>query len=274
MPLLSAQSCGVELAGTPILRDVDFDVARGSCTALLGPNGSGKTTLLRAIGGMLPYTGQLQIKGRPVRAWSVRALARHVAFVRQAPTISFDLPVEDLVALGRTPHKRFFEGHTPADHTRVRRALRTVELKGFETRSVRSLSGGELQRAFLAQALAQEADLLLLDEPTAHLDVHYQHAFLDRVRALAREGRTILTAIHDLERAARYADHLIVLRRDGRLAAAGPPSDVLTSRLIAEVFRMRAQIDSSAGEPLHIRYLGPAEERPDGRRTRPAARMT
>ena len=257
MPFLSAQSCSVSLAGAPIVREVTFGLEEGGCTALLGPNGSGKTTLLRAIGGMLPYAGRLELDGRPVRNWSARALARRVAFVRQAPALSFDLSVEDLVALGRAPHKRLLEGRTRADRRRVQEALEAVELEGFAGRSVLSLSGGELQRAFLAQALAQEAPLLLLDEPTAHLDVHHQHTFFERVRRLTREGRTVLAAVHDLERAARYADRLLVLHTDGHLAAAGPPADVLTPALIADVFRMKAQVNTLGEEPLRVRYLGP-----------------
>lgn len=258
--MLSAQSCSIQLAGAPIVREVSFAVKEGRCTALLGPNGSGKTTLLRAIGGALPYAGRLALDEREVRDWPPRALARRVAFVRQAPALSFDLRVEDLVALGRAPHKDLLEGRTDGDRRRVEEALEAVELGGFADRSARTLSGGERGRAFLAQALAQEADLLLLDEPTAHLDVHHQHAFFERVRRLTRtEGRAALLAAHDLERAARYADHLLVLRPDGRLAAAGPPNDVLTPALIAEVFRMEAQVEHPEGEPLRIRYHGPAE---------------
>ena len=262
MALLSARSCCVELAGQPIVQNVDFDLKAGACTALLGPNGSGKTTLLRAVGGTLPYGGRLDFDGTPVCDWPAQARARRMAFVRQAPSVSFDLRVDDLVALGRTPHKRLLDGRSAADRERVRRALDAVDLGGFEKRSVRTLSGGELQRAFLAQALVQEADLLLLDEPTAHLDVHYQYAFLERVRRLCREdGRTVLAALHDLERAARFADRLLVLHRDGRLAAAGPPADVLTPALIAEVFRMEARVDPPDGpRPLRIRYLGPTQD--------------
>ena len=258
--LLSARLCSIQLAGTPIVRGVNFSVEAGTCTALLGPNGSGKTTLLRAISGVLSYAGRLDFDGQPVRDWPVRALARRLAFVRQAPSLSFDLRVEDLVALGRAPHKPLLEGRSPADRARVQSALRAVELAGFEERSARSLSGGELQRAFLAQALVQEADLLLLDEPTAHLDVHYQYAFLERVRRLTGEGRTVLAAVHDLELAARYADRLLVLDSGGRLAASGPPAEVLTPALIAEVFRMNARVETSPGQPLRIRYLAPVEE--------------
>ena len=250
----------MDLGGAPVVREISFAVEAGRCTALLGPNGSGKTTLLRAIGGVLSYDGQLTLDGREVRDWPPRALARRVAFVRQAPALSFDLRVEDLVALGRAPHKDLLESRTDADRKRVHEALEAVELDGFADRSARTLSGGERGRAFLAQALAQEAGLLLLDEPTAHLDIRHQHAFFERVRRLTRtEGRAALLAAHDLERAARYADRLLVLRPDGHLAAAGPPNDVLTRALIAEVFRMDARVERPAEGPLRIRYCGPAK---------------
>jgi iron complex transport system ATP-binding protein len=262
MALLSARSCDVERGGQAVVKGVNFDLEAGTCTALLGPNGSGKTTLLRAAGGTLPYSGRLDFDGTPVRNWPAQARARRVAFVRQAPAVSFDLRVEDVVALGRAPHKRLLDGRSAADRDRVARALDAVELGGFEARSVRALSGGERQRVFLAQALVQNADLLLLDEPTAHLDVHYQYAFLERVRRLCRaDGRTVLAALHDLEQAARFADHVLVLHDDGRLAAAGPPAEVLTPALLAEVFRMDARVDPpDRNDPLRIRYLGPTQE--------------
>ena len=148
----------MDLGGAPVVREISFAVEAGRCTALLGPNGSGKTTLLRAIGGVLSYDGQLTVDGREVRDWPPRALARRVAFVRQAPALSFDLRVEDLVALGRAPHKDLLESRTDADRKRVHEALEAVELDGFADRSARTLSGGERGRAFLAQALAQEAE--------------------------------------------------------------------------------------------------------------------
>lgn len=255
-PLLVASDLCVALDGTRILSDVDFAVERGMCVGLLGPNGSGKTTLLRAISGVLPYEGRLAFDGRAVRDWAPRDRARRMAFVRQSTPLSFDLSVEELVRLGRAPHKRWLEPYRTADRTLVDRALRQVDLGGFTRRSVLSLSGGELQRAFLAQALAQEADLLLLDEPTAHLDVHYQFTFMDRVRALVQEGRTVLGAFHDLELAARYAHRLLVLS-GGRLVAAGSPADVLTPALIARVFRMEADVVTRQDGALRIRYAAP-----------------
>ncbi len=256
MPLITSHQLRVALDGTPILHDLTFAVEPGTWVGLLGPNGSGKTTLLRAVGGLLPYAGALTLAGRPVQAWKPQEMARQVAFVRQSTPLSFDFTVEELVLLGRSPHKGWLERHTRTDRAEVRQALARVDLDGFARRSVLSLSGGERQRVFLAQALVQQADLLLLDEPTTHLDVHYQFEFLNVVRELVQAGRTVVAVFHDIEQAARYADHLLVLDR-GRLAADGPPREVLTEALLASVFRMQAHLDTTADGTLRIFYEMP-----------------
>jgi len=256
MPAVFADRLNVSLDGKAILRELGFTVEAGMWVGLLGPNGSGKTTLLRTLGGLLPYTGTLTLFDRPVHAWKPRELARRLAFVRQATTLSFDFTVEELVLLGRAPHKGWLDVDTRADRERVRAALAQVDLAGFESRSMLSLSGGEQQRVLLAQALVQEAEILLLDEPTAHLDVHHQFEFIDHVHGLVKAGRTVVAAFHDLELAARFADQLLVLDR-GRLAAAGPPRDVLTEALLASVFRMKARLELSDDDIPRIHYLAP-----------------
>lgn len=255
MPLLSSRHLDVELGQTPILHDLTFNLTEGSWIGLLGPNGSGKTTLLRTISGVLPYDGDLTLDDRPIQDWSPDELARRMAFVRQSPTLTFEFSVEELVLLGRAPHKSWLQPYGSEDRALVRRALAQVDLGGFADRSVLSLSGGETQRVFLAQALAQEADLLLLDEPTAHLDVHYQFTFMDQVQSLVEQGRTVFAVFHDLELAARYADRLLVLQ-EGRLAAEGAPDDVLTPDLIARVFQMEANVFTAPDGSLRIDYRG------------------
>lgn len=257
--LLSVDHLGVSLDGHQILRDVSFEVSSGAWIGLLGPNGSGKTTLLRAIGGHLPFEGHIELMGRPLDQWNVQERARRLAFVRQAPTLTFDFTVKDLVLLGRAPHRGWLEAYHRSDRDRVQEALAQVDLEGFASRSVLSLSGGEMQRVFLAQALVQEADLLLLDEPTAHLDVHYQFSFMERVQSQVAEGRTVLAVFHDLELAARYADQLLVLK-DGELWDRGEPSSVLTSECIAEVFGMQARIERRPDGSLLIDYVGPVSQ--------------
>ncbi len=258
MPLLSFDRVHVTLGDTPILHDVTFEMDAGTWVGLLGPNGSGKTTLLRALGALIPFDGQIRLSGRPVEAWSASERAQRLAFVRQVSSLMFDFTVAELVRLGRAPHKGWLDGYDPADRERVQEALATVDLDDFADRSVLSLSGGERQRVFLAQALVQNADLLLLDEPTSHLDVHYQFSFMDRIQAQVERGRTVLAVFHDLELAARYADRLLLLS-DGRLVADGAPRSVLTPERIASVFRIRADvIDNPDGSP-HIVYRGPVE---------------
>lgn len=246
------------LGRTPILHDVTFDLDAGTFVGLLGPNGSGKTTLLRALSALISFKGTIRLDGRPVEAWTAAERARRLAFVRQVPSMTFDFTVDELVRLGRAPHKRWLEGYSTADRDRVREALATVDLDGCADRSVLSLSGGERQRVFLAQALVQDADLLLLDEPTSHLDVHYQFSFMDRIQAQVERGRTVLAVFHDLDLAARYADRLLVLS-DGRLVADGPPQSVLTPERIASVFRIRADVVDTADGSPHIVYRGPVK---------------
>ncbi|ARA95047.1 ABC transporter [Rhodothermaceae bacterium RA] len=259
--MLVAHDLTVFLDGTTILDRLDLAVEAGQWIGLVGPNGSGKTTLLRAVGGLLPYRGRLTLWGQEVRRWRPRALARRLAFLRQAATLGFDFTVIDLVLLGRAPHKPWLEGYTVTDHARARAALERVEMDAFAHRSALSLSGGELQRVFLAQALAQEADLLLLDEPTTHLDVHHQFEIMYVVDELVRSGRTVIAVFHDLELAARFSDALIVLHR-GRQVAAGAPAEVLTEGLLAEVFRMHARVTIEADGHLRIRYDRPVASMP------------
>jgi iron complex transport system ATP-binding protein len=251
--VLSADSVSVTLDDTPIVRDVSFALPPGTWTGLLGPNGSGKTTLLRALGGHVPFEGAITLDGQPLQAWTARECAQQLAFVRQAPSLTFDFTVRELVALGRSPHTGWFGGPARSAHDAIHDALQAVDLEGFADRSVLSLSGGERQRAFLAQALVQDTPLLLLDEPTAHLDVRYQFRFLDRVRSLVSDGRTVLAVFHDLEQAARYAERLLLLR-DGRLVADGPPVEVLTPRRIGAVFQMDADVRSDPQGDLRIHY--------------------
>lgn len=255
-PLLSVAQVHVRLDDHEILRDIGFTLPEGTWVGLLGPNGSGKTTLLRAIGAHIPFEGSIRLEGRSVEDWSARDRARRLAYVQQAPTLTFDFTVEELVVLGRAPHRGWLQAYRAKDRARVREALSMVDLEGFASRSVLSLSGGELQRVFLAQALVQEADLLLLDEPTSHLDVHYQFSFMEQIQGLVDEGRAVLAVFHDLELAARYADRLLVLK-EGTLVADGAPADVLTPACIADVFGMRAHIDRQADGSIRIDYVSP-----------------
>jgi len=257
LSLLSAHNLNVSLAEKPVLKSLDFSIAPGTWVGVLGPNGSGKTTLLRTLGGLLPYSGSLTLHDREIRDWKPQDLAREMAFVRQSSSLSFDFSAGEMVMLGRSVLRGFWDLTTAEDEACVRQALSQVDLAGFEERSMLSLSGGEQQRVMLAQALAQGAGMLLLDEPTAHLDVHHQFEFVEHVRALVSAGRTVVAAFHDLELAARYADALIVLS-DGRQIASGSPAHVLSESLIASVFRMQATLHTSEDGALRIHYRASA----------------
>ena len=263
MGLLSVDTLTVRLDGHTILADVGFDLSGGAWVGLLGPNGSGKTTLLRALGAHLPFEGTITLDGRPLQQWTATERAQRLAYVQQTPSLTFDFTVEDLVLLGRAPHRGWVQRYQADDRERVQDALRRVDLEGFADRSVLSLSGGERQRVFLAQALVQEADLLLLDEPTAHLDVQYQFSVLQEVQALVAAGRTVITVFHDLERAARYAERLLILD-EGRLVADGAPRAVLTPGCIADVFGMEARVEPRSEGGVHIDYVGPVSGSEDG----------
>ncbi len=254
--ILDVHHLGVDLAGRPILRDLSFRVERGEWLGLVGPNGSGKTTLLRTLAGLLPHNGTVDLMGQGIRMWRPAERARRLAMVRQTRSVAFDFRVDELVLLGRSPHKGLLATFDRSDHERMSAALRTVDLAGFEGRSFESLSGGEQQRVFLAQALVQEADMLLLDEPTTYLDVHHQYEFMVHVRRQVDAGTTVIGAFHDLELAARFSDRMAVLD-GGRLVALGAPEAVLTPALLRDVFRMEADVEHR-DDGLQVRFTGPA----------------
>ena len=224
-------------AGRPVLAGITLDVPPGSVAALIGPNGAGKTTLLRLAGGSLrPTRGRVELNGENLAQVSAGERARRIAVVPQSLAIPFAFTVREFVALGRTPHLHALRGERAADRIAIERALAETDTDRFAARSVLELSGGERQRAILALALAQEPELLLLDEPTANLDVAHQLAILDLVRKLNRaRGLTVLAAIHDLNLAALGFDRLLALDR-GQIVADGSPREVLTPTLVEAVF--------------------------------------
>ncbi|MFV1980260.1 MAG: ABC transporter ATP-binding protein [Rhodothermia bacterium] len=254
--LLSIKDLSVQLGGRTILHGVSLDASRGEWIGVIGPNGSGKTTLLKAISGFLEHNGSIEIDGRPVSSWNRRKLAKVIAFVRQTHGLTFEFEVRDLVLMGKTPHKSWLEPTTQRDLRELQAALDQVGLSDFGDRNIFSLSGGELQRVFLAQALVQNAELLLLDEPTSHLDVFHQYDLLEHVRRMIEAGRSAIAVFHDLGQAARYCDNVLVLHEGAQVAFA-PPGEVLNSDLIRRVFKMDAAVTSTEGI-AGITYLRPA----------------
>jgi iron complex transport system ATP-binding protein len=224
----------VSLGGRRVVDGISADVADGEWVVVIGPNGAGKTTLLRATAGLVPYEGRIAVFGDEVRRLGRKPLARRVALVPQVPTMPPETTVGEYVLLGRTPHVSYFGTERRSDREAVAAALERLDLGGLADRRLDSLSGGERQRATLARALAQDAPILLLDEPTTALDVGRQQQALELVDGLRADGRlTVLCAMHDLTLAALYADRLLLLDR-GRLVAGGDATEVLTQALIRE----------------------------------------
>ena len=235
-PLLTVEDLTVSLGGVEILADVTATADRGQFVGLVGPNGAGKTTLLRAITGALtPDSGQVRIDDRVVDDLSSKAASRLVASVPQDTSLSFDFDVRETVAMGRTPYVSRFGRRTDEDREIVESALARTETAQFADRSITEISGGERQRVLLARALAQDTPLLLLDEPTASLDISHQIRTLELVRDLVADGRTVVAAIHDLNLAAHYCDDLWLLG-DGELLATGDPASVLTEERLSTAF--------------------------------------
>jgi cob(I)alamin adenosyltransferase len=235
---------GVEVAydGRAVVSGLDLEVVAGSWLALIGPNGAGKTTILRAIAGLVPHRGGVEVGGRPVAGASTRELARRIAMVRQDPGVPPGMSVSQYVLLGRSAHFSYLGREGPGDRAIVAETLERLWLTDFASRSVDSLSGGERQRAAIARALAQRAPLLLVDEPTSALDVGRQQEVLDLIDTVRRERElTVVAAMHDLTLAGQYADRLALVV-GGRLVRCGPPAEVLTEADIAGHYRARVRV--------------------------------
>jgi cobalamin transport system ATP-binding protein len=226
-----------------VLRGVTLAVERGDLIGILGPNGSGKTTLLNVLaGGLVPHTGSVVLDGRPMSEWSRREIARRLAMVPQNTHAPFDFSVIDIVLMGRFPHLGTFALEGPEDLAIARRALHATGTEAFESRSFNTLSGGEKQRVAIASALAQSPRLLLLDEPTASLDIGYQievQALLERLNA--DEDVTMVLSTHDLNLAAALCRQLVLLR-EGQVLASGPTEEVLTPDAVRTLYNVDADV--------------------------------
>lgn len=223
-------------AARDAVADVDLHVSAGEMVALLGPNGSGKSTLLRLLLGALePDAGDIELFGRPLHEWKREDIAREAGVVTQSEEMPFPLSVRELVAMGRYPHLGSWRRESAADRAAIMRALGRCELTDLLDRSMLELSGGERQRARVARALAQEPRTLLLDEPTASLDIAHEMSLFELLAELRADGVTIVIVTHNMNLAARYADRLVLLDR-GRIAAAGAPADVITRDVVESVY--------------------------------------
>jgi len=255
MPELRAHNLVLGYTGDPVVEDLELSIPSGCVTVVVGPNACGKSTLVRAIARLLrPRRGAVLLDGAAVHELPTRALARRMGLLPQAPSAPEGLTVEDLVARGRFPHQGLFNYWSTEDEAAVAEALGDTWLEDLRERPVDQLSGGQRQRAWIAMALAQQTEILLLDEPTTSLDIAHRLEVLELLRRLNRErGRTIVMVLHDLNEAARHADHLVALR-DGQLVAEGAPQHVVTQDLVKRVFGIDSRIiaDPFTGTPLVI----------------------
>jgi iron complex transport system ATP-binding protein len=239
----------------PIVKGVTTNIPDHKTTVIIGPNGCGKSTLLRGMARLLiPLKGAVFLDGEEVHKQPTKKVAQRLGLMPQSPIAPEGITVVDLVSRGRQPHRKALQRWTEADETAVAQALALTETIDLADSVVDELSGGQRQRVWVAMALAQETDLLLLDEPTTYLDVAHQVDLLDLLRTLGEtRGTTIVMVLHDLNLAARYADHLIAMR-DGVIVAEGAPNDVVTTEYVQDVFGLRAQViqDPVSHTPLIV----------------------
>jgi iron complex transport system ATP-binding protein len=265
---LAAESVSFAFGARTVLDAVSVALAPGEVMAVLGPNGSGKTTLLRLLAGLAaPASGTVRLDGRPLDAWPRRDLARRIALVPQDPRVDFPFSALEVTLMGRAPHQRGLGLASARDLAIAADALARVDASALADRPIDQLSGGERQRVFVARALAQEPAILLLDEPTTHLDLRHQLGLHELLRVLCRErGWSCLSVVHDVNLAAAYADRVVLLA-DGRVVAAGTPADALTPARVAAVFGVHvAAVSPPDGRTVLVPLgtTGPPFARPGG----------
>jgi iron complex transport system ATP-binding protein len=259
-----------------VLRDVTLRCESGAFVGLIGPNGCGKSTLLRVLSGVLrTEQGSVLLDDRPLSGFSPRDIARCIAFVPQEEKAAFEFSVQDVVLMGRFPHRARLHGPSTEDYAHVERALIAADIVPLKHRAITELSGGEHRRVLLARALAQQTPLLLLDEPTAHLDITHQAELMQLTHDLTRCNGSAggdssscpigaLAALHDLNQAAEYCDHLILMR-EGRILAQGTPEDVLLPTYLRAAYNAEAQIGRNpvTGRPMLFALKPVRETTPD-----------
>lgn len=257
MTRMAVDSVQLSYGDKVICENLDLDIEDGSFTVIVGPNACGKSTLLKSISRLIsPQTGQILLDGKDVRSYPTKQVARAVGLLPQSPSAPEGVRVVDLINRGRYPHQSLFSPWRIEDEQAVIRAMEFTGVRELSGRYVDELSGGQRQRVWMAVALAQETDFLLLDEPTTYLDVKHQIEVLELCRRLnLQEGTTLVAVLHDLNQAARYADTIVCMKQ-GEIIDVGPPAEVISQELVEHVFDVRAQVitDPESGTPLMIPY--------------------
>ncbi|MGC9137910.1 MAG: ABC transporter ATP-binding protein [Thermoplasmata archaeon] len=242
MILISVRDIEFSYGSKKIIDGISFDLMPGEILGFLGPNGSGKTTLIKLVGGILKKErGTIRIKGRDIEKYSRRELARIVSIVPSDLEPGFDFTVQDLVAMGRYPYIGFFDSFTQRDYEIIRRSMEATGVSHLSMNSVREISGGEKQRMLIARALAQDTEILLMDEPTSNLDIKYQVEILELIEGIRRTGRAIMITMHDVNMAIRYCTRLALISK-GKIYSIGPPDNVINENSINMVYGINGKI--------------------------------
>jgi iron complex transport system ATP-binding protein len=241
--LLRTKGLEMRFGSAPVLKDVTLDFGAGEMVGLIGPNGAGKTTLLRLLLGLMkPTAGFIELVDKPLSSYRRRAVAQLMTLVPQDTQIGFSFTVEELIAMGRNPHLSRFQVPGSRDLWLIEQAMEATGVLQLRERDVATLSGGERQRVLIARAIAQETPVVLLDEVTSNLDLCHQLEILSLARGLARRGRLVMAAIHDLTLASRFCDRMILVA-EGRIRADGPPRYVVTAEHLRQFFSIKARLE-------------------------------
>jgi iron complex transport system ATP-binding protein len=258
---LRAVNLSLGYDGADIIQNLSLAIPDGKITSIIGPNGCGKSTLLRGLGRLLtPRAGQVTLDGIPLTTQSTRHIATQLSVLPQAPTAPSGLTVADLVSRGRHPRQKWYQQFSVPDHTAIRDALQATDISDLADTPLDDLSGGQQQRAWISMTLAQETEIILLDEPTTYLDLAHQVDVLELVQRLNHtHRRTVVMILHDISLAARYSDHIVAMK-GGAIVAAGTPHDVVTARQLKEIFGLNAHVvtEPTQGRP-HVIPLGTLE---------------
>ena len=257
MSVITTKNLNISYGNVDIVKDLNLSIPEGKITTIIGANGCGKSTILKTLARILkPKSGEIYIAGTEINKQSSKELAKKMAVLPQSPKAPDGLTVQELIAYGRFPHQKGFGSLSKEDHDIVNWALEVTGISEFKDRTIDALSGGQRQRAWIAMALAQETDILLLDEPTTYLDLAHQLDILKLLEELnKKQGRTIVMVIHELNNAARFADHMIGVKK-GKKVCEGTPKEVMTNQNLKEIFNIDAEIieEAKSGKPVCITY--------------------
>lgn len=264
MSILTVANLSSGYGDGDVIKNISFSLEHGALVAILGRNGSGKSTLIKALQGLLKKTsGTVTVGKKDVFSLTARQLAQQIAYVPQISSLSFEFSVLEIIHMGRYVHQGRMERTTPSDETAIQEVMRLTEISHLQQKKMGHLSGGEQQRVFIARALAQDTPLLLLDEPSSHLDISYQVEIYRILKRLQKEkGKTILAAEHNINLVIPYSQRLMFLR-DGEIFAQGPPEELITKSFISDVFQADVDIRENARSGLpEISYIPAGEEKP------------